>query len=121
MLVSICETDTRKSPPLDWNNSMEYLGNVRFYGLPRIVQPILYLARLFSDRVERTRVTCRIGPRRASELILEAQVVACGPSYLRHTDVWISDRARCYYDGLRRVAKEGAKLSQSSRAGRVDI
>lgn len=66
---------------------MEYLGNVRFYGLPGIVQPILYLAGLFSDRIERARVTRRIGPRRASELILETQVVARSPSYLRHTDV----------------------------------
>ena len=66
---------------------MEYLGKVRFEGLPRIVQPIFYLARLFSDRIEWAGVTCRIRPRRASELILEAQVVARGPPYLRHIDV----------------------------------
>lgn len=88
---------------------MEYLGNLRFDGLPRTVQPILYLARLFSDRVKWAGVTRRISPRRASELILEAQVVARGPSYLRHMDVRMSDRTHCYYGGLGRTARGGHK------------
>lgn len=68
---------------------MEALGDARFYRLSHIVQPILYFARLFSDRIEWAWVTRRIAPRGAPELVLEAQVVACGPSYLRHIDVRI--------------------------------
>jgi hypothetical protein len=61
--------------------------DARFYRLACSVQPILYLARLFSDCIKRAWIARRITPRGAPKLILEAQVVPCRASYLCHIDI----------------------------------
>jgi hypothetical protein len=58
----------------------------RFQWLAEGIQPILNLACLFSDLVERTRVVCGIVAALRSKLVVQAQVVACGATYLRHLD-----------------------------------
>lgn len=63
---------------------MNVLSDSRFDRLSRSVQPIFYLARLFPYRIEWAWVTRCIAHRGAPELVLQAQVVPCGPSYLRH-------------------------------------
>lgn len=56
----------------------------RFQGLSHGIQPVFDLACLFSDLVQRTGITRGIGTSLRAELVVQAQVIACGSSYLRH-------------------------------------
>lgn len=56
----------------------------RFQRLPHGVQPVFDLARLFPDLVQRTGIARGIGTSLRAKLVVQAQVVACGSSYLGH-------------------------------------
>lgn len=65
---------------------------VRFKRIRQRIQPILNLARLFPDRIERTRIAGGIQPARSAKGVGRPKVVPCCASYLRH---FLKIRCRC--------------------------
>ena len=66
------------------------LVNIRLYRIGGCVQVLFNLARLLSNLLQRARIVRSIIPARpSSKSILRAQIIACGPSDLRHDYVLI--------------------------------
>ena len=58
--------------------------NIRLNRICQCVQPILNLASVLANSIQRTRVTCRVCPPRTPKGILVPQIVARGAADLRH-------------------------------------
>lgn len=88
--------------------------DIRFDRIRYRVQPVLYLARLLPDRIQRAWITRGVRPPWSAEGVLVSEIVARSPAYLRHgggEETKINDRVT---GGVRR--RRETKRRTSGRA-----
>ena len=112
--VSGLELGTR---PRTWTTTKQDNDNhnVRFNGVCQCIQPVLDLACLLSNGIQRTGVVCRVGSPRTSEGVLVSEIIARGATDLRHGGQTNKQEKRNVGEGEREREKARRKKSRVQR------